>query len=223
MNKVTIGVVSGIGGCAIGSIVTYFIMDSRLKRQYDEEVEEAKKYYEERYNADLYEKIINNNEYTSTEEEIDQEQPVTNEKVTIDEENYDRQRIIESLDYTTKYGHDYKEKTKEDKEFREADTETQIAEDSFSPIWVITGDEYYDDEDNPEFERYFAIYIPEDDVLITQDGQVYGDDRLENYHEFIDRDAEDGELYICDSRRREYYRINIDDRDYATYMADYNS
>ena len=227
MNKVAVGIVSGIGGCTIGSVATYFILNKRLKAQYDKDVREAKAYFaNKRYNGITTTDVNDTGEYNNLEEAYEQytevreqiQEQSSEEKVTIDDTNYDRQRIIESLDYHSKYG---PEKTEEDKEFEEAEKERSIAEDSYSPVWVVTGDEYYDTENNNlEFDRSDLIYLPEDDVLIAANGDVYADDKLEKYRRFIDQDAVDGELFICDSDYREYYRINIDDRDYVTYMAD---
>lgn len=213
MNKVAIGITSGIGGCAIGSVVTYLVMDKKFKEQYEKDVKDAKEYYSSEY----FKK-----KYGQTEEgdiQAADEPEETDEKVTIkDDVDYDRQRIIESLDYHGKYGH--KDKSQEEIDFDKAEEEVSIEEDSFSPVWIVTQDEFESQEDNVEFDREDMIFIMEDDILISIEGEVYANDQLDKYHTFIDQDATDGELYVCDSDYRGYYHITLYDGDYATYMSE---
>ena len=220
MNKVAVGITSGIGGCAIGSVVTYLVMDKKFKEQYEKDVKDAKEYYSSEYFKKKYGPTEEDDIQDANEPE-ETNKKITNKKVTIkDDVDYDRQRIIESLDYHGKYGHNNKERSQEEIDFDKAEEEVSIEENIYSPVWIVTQDEFESQEDNVEFDREDMVFIAEDDILISIEGEVYANDQLDKYHTFIDQDATDGELYICDSDYRGYYHITLYDGDYATYMSE---
>ena len=134
------GTVIFIAGLAVGAGAGYIFCKKKYEKESEEEIENIKQYYKDRFEKDL-----------EKSEEI-------NEKLTvITDEAFNTEKKQEVVDYT-----DISKKDKEEKEIVNAEKESPEEDEPTKP-YLITEEEYL--EGNNNYEKLSLTYFAMDDTL----------------------------------------------------------
>lgn len=199
MNNKVIGAIGFIAGAAIGSLVTWKVVETKYKRIAEEEIASVNALYSGK-------KKVEDEEY----------EPLKDEDYFVREEDLMKMTsLIKEKGYNT----DYSKMSESDERSELPDEEEEVIarDDDVDEPYVIDPTEF---GENPEYDQITLIYFAGDDTLATDDYNIFedidevGDDFAEHIGEY-----KIGAVHIRNDKSMTDYEIIEDPRTFISIIA----
>lgn len=213
MNNKLIGAIGFVAGAAIGSLVTWKIVETKYKRIAEEEIASVNALYSGK-RTDEVEKE-DDSDYFVREEDLTEEE---RSRITHFSEKPDLMTmaaIVKDRGYVT----DYSKMSESDERPELPDEEEEVIarDDDVDEPYVIDPEEF---GENPEYDQVSLIYFVGDDTLSTDDYNIFEDVEDVGY-DFAEHigEYEDGAVHIRNDKTMTDYEILEDPRTFLSVIA----
>lgn len=216
MNNKVIGAIGFVAGAAIGSLVTWKIVETKYKRIAEEEIASVNALYsgKKKVEDEEYEPL-KDEDYFVREEDLTEEERAKHTHFSEKPDLMKMASLIKEKGYNT----DYSKMSESDERPELPDEEEEVIarDDDVDEPYVIDPLEF---GENPEYDQITLIYFAGDDTLATDDYNTFedidevGDDFAEHIGEY-----ENGAVHIRNDKSMTDYEIIEDPRTFLSIIA----
>lgn len=210
MNNKLIGAIGFIAGAAVGSVITWKLVETKYRKLAEEEIASVNALYS---GQDTDEE--DDSEYFIREGDLVEEERASVTHFSEKPDLMTMAALVKDRGYTT----DYSKMSESDERPELPDEEEEVIarNDDVDEPYVIDPEEF---GENPEYDQVSLIYFVGDDTLATDDYNIFEDIEDVGY-DFADHigEYEDGAVHIRNDKTMTDYEILEDPRTFLSVIA----
>ena len=213
MNNKLIGAIGFIAGAAVGSVITWKLVETKYRKLAEEEIASVNALYSGKDTDEEYVPLTDE-DYFVKEEALTEEERIKTTHFSEKPDLMTMAAIIKEKGYDTDYSK--MSESNERPELPDEEEEVIAREDDVDEPYVIYPEEF---GENPEYDQVSLIYFVGDDTLATDDYN-YFEDIEEVGYDFAEHigEHEDGAVHIRNDKTMTDYEILEDPRTFLSVI-----